>query len=508
MSRGRRYDSDNKKLNLKKVFAVIIALVVIIMFGFIIKELMSPKPASSSVDKVAATYFYPVFTNNKWGVIDGTGKIIIQPTYEEMIVIPDNQKTVFVAMEEVNKQTGEFKTKVLNEKNETIFTEYEKIEPIENFDANQNLWYEKNVLRVSKDGKYGLIDLDGKLILPCEYDNITAMRGITNSLLTTKENQLGLVDNTGSVIIQNAFKEIKPLTSTYENGYIVINNENKYGVIGYNKKQVLENVYEDIKSVYGSNKYVVKQDGKWSLVNEKAEVLLNDGFDDITEINGDNITFVKDNKYGVMSISKEIKIEAKYETLSYAFGDYYIAKQQDKYGIVSASNEEKIPFEYQELSYRKETDLLEGSKDGIETDLIDRQLQVKLTGIISEINTEKGYIKIRVGEEYKYYNFKLEEKKNTEILTSNTLFLSKQDGKYGFVNKEGVVVVNYIYDDATEVNKFGFAAVKKDGVWGCIDQKGNIIVDTKYNLDYNLKIDFIGTYHLGEDLNVNYYTDK
>lgn len=123
MSRGRRYDSDNKKLNLKKVFAVIIALVVIIMFGFIIKELMSPKPVSSSVDKVAATYFYPVFTNNKWGVIDGTGKIIIQPTYEEMIVIPDNQKTVFVAMEEVNKQTGEFKTKVLNEKNETIFTE-------------------------------------------------------------------------------------------------------------------------------------------------------------------------------------------------------------------------------------------------------------------------------------------------------------------------------------------------------------------------------------------------
>ena len=33
------------------------------------------------------------------------------------------------------------------------------------------------------------------------------------------------------------------------------------------------------------------------------------------------------------------------------------------------------------------------------------------------------------------------------------------------VDAEGNVVVDYIYDDATEQNKFGYCAVKKDGVW-------------------------------------------
>jgi hypothetical protein len=115
---------------------------------------------------------------------------------------------------------------------------------------------------------------------------------------------------------------------------------------------------------------------------------------------------------------------------------------------------------------------------------------------------------MRVGNEYKYYNLKGEEKTNTEILKDNTLFLSKKDNKYGFVDKKGNVVVDYIYDDATEQNEYGYSAVKKNGLWGSIDKNGNVIIETKYNLENNLEIDFIGKWHLGEDLNMNYYCEK
>ena len=69
-------------------------------------------------------------------------------------------------------------------------------------------------------------------------------------------------------------------------------------------------------------------------------------------------------------------------------------------------------------------------------------------------------------------------------------------------------MVNYIYDDATEQNEYGFSAVKKNGVWGVIDQKGNVIVEPKYNLDNNAIVNFIGKWHISEDLNANYYTDS
>ena len=117
-------------------------------------------------------------------------------------------------------------------------------------------------------------------------------------------------------------------------------------------------------------------------------------------------------------------------------------------------------------------------------------------------------MKIKLEDEYKYYNFNFEEKQAKDILTSNTLYVSKKDEKYGFINEKGEVVVDYIYDDATEQNSYGYAAIKKDGLWGAIDSKGNIVIEPKYNLDNNLVIDFIGKWHLGEDLNMKYYCEK
>ena len=94
------------------------------------------------------------------------------------------------------------------------------------------------------------------------------------------------------------------------------------------------------------------------------------------------------------------------------------------------------------------------------------------------------------------------------LLNSNKLFVSKNNGKYGFVDKDGNVVVDYIYDDATEQNTAGYAGIKKDGLWGAIDLNGNVSVEPKYNLDDNETIDFIGKWHICEDTNANNYLDE
>ena len=106
---------------------------------------------------------------------------------------------------------------------------------------------------------------------------------------------------------------------------------------------------------------------------------------------------------------------------------------------------------------------------------------------------------------HKYYNFKFEEQNAENIFTSNTLFASKKDGKYGFVDKNGKTVVDYIYDDVTSQNSYGYAGIKKDGKWGAIDKDGKVVKEPTYNLDDYLKIDFIGGWYLGKDINMNYY---
>ena len=165
MSRGRRYDAE-PKLNKKKVFAVIIAFIVIIMFIFVIKGIFSKEDKKT---KISSKSYFAAYQDNKWGVINSSGDIVIDPSYQEMLVIPNEKTDVFLCTYGVNYETGEYKTKALNSKNEEIFTEYDQVEAIANQDEANNLWYEENVLRVKKGEKYGMISLDGKQILPNEY---------------------------------------------------------------------------------------------------------------------------------------------------------------------------------------------------------------------------------------------------------------------------------------------------------------------------------------------------
>ena len=244
MSRGKRYETEGK-LNYQKVFAVIIAIVVIIMFVLIIKDVLAQR------SKLNREYnYFAVFSADKWGVINQDGETVISPSYQEMIVIPDNTKDVFICTYDIDDSTGTYKTKALNKDNEEIFTQYEQILPIENFDENENLWYEQNVLKVMQNGKYGLINLNGKQVLPCDYDNISVIEGIENSLIIEKDGQKGLANNSGSILIEPQYTEIKNLGETYKEGYITVNSEGKYGIISATKQQILENKFDEIKQIY------------------------------------------------------------------------------------------------------------------------------------------------------------------------------------------------------------------------------------------------------------------
>lgn len=502
MARGKRYQTDGK-LNYQKVFAVIIAIAVIIMFVFIIKNVLKER------EEITKDYeYFALYSQNKWGIINQEGEVVIQPSYEEMIVIPDKTKDVFICIYNVNEETGTYQTKAINSKDETILTGYEQIEALDNIDKNSNVWYEENVLRIKKNGKYGLIDLNGKELLPAEYDEITVLEGIENSLIIKKDGKVGLVNDTGSVIIDANYKEIKGLGDTYKDGYITIDEQGKYGLISATKKQILENKYDEILQVPLKEYYAIKENGKQKLINSNGEVLIDSGFDEIKSTTTNGIIFVKDNLYGEMNTSGEVTIKADYQELKEVKEQIYIAKQNNKYGIIDGLGNGLTAFEYDGMTYNEKADLFFADDSEYKTSIIDNKYDVKTTGILSEVNTDEEYIRMRISDEYKYYNLKGEEISNIQALKNNTIFLDKKDGKYGYVDKKGNAITEYIYDDATEQNKYGFVAVKENGLWGALDKEGKEVIEPKYNLDNNLKIDFIGKWYLGEDLNMNYYCEK
>ena len=507
MSSGRRYDYDNQKLNMKKVFATILVFLVIIMVIVSISKAIK-KDSTGKVDSKKVTNSYlTVYTNEKWGVINSKGEYVIDPTYENMIIIPNSTSAVFLIQSDVDLENGSYKSYAVDADGNKLYSSYEQVEAMQNIDKYNQIIYDNNVLKVSKDGKFGLINYNGKELLSCIYDNIYPLEYVKNSFVTIMDGKKGLVDNGGDVIIDNRYQDIQSLTDNYENGYVVKNENELSGLIDYKKKQLLECKYSKIEPVFGSGLYAVEENGNKEIVDSEGNIKLSNKFDECINISNNRLLIKKDNKYGIIDVDGNEIIPIEYQDMKYAFEDNYIAEKEDKYGIINISKETKLPFEYKNIIYMKDESFIEADLENGQTNLITTNFETKTTGIVSEINSTLGYIKVRVNDDYKYYNFRLEEQSIKDIYPANTLYKSKENGKYGYVDKNGVVVVNYIYDDATEQNEYGYSAIKKDGKWGAIDSTGKVIVEPSLELKNNLVINFISKWHLATDWNANYYTD-
>uniref|UniRef100_UPI0039B9648C WG repeat-containing protein n=1 Tax=Candidatus Ruminimicrobium bovinum TaxID=3242779 RepID=UPI0039B9648C len=347
MSKGRRYDGE-PKLNMKKVFAVFATILIIILFIIGI-NLILKADKNKVVSKNIELNYYTIFSNGNWGVINSNGDVVIEPMYPEMIIIPNKSKAVFVCNYEVDYNEGNYKTKVVNEKNEEIFTGYEKKSVILNYDENNNIWYDGNAIIAEKQGKFGLLNLDGKEILPCEYESITPLKGIKNSMLVKNNGKFGIVNSDGTIIVPVEYVSVSALTTEYKNGFLVKNAENRFGIIRSDGQVALECKYDEIKNIEDNTNYIVKENGKWKVTTTDGTIFLEGKVDNAVAMNYGNVIIKENGKYGIIDLTENIAVPTVYENLTYMFEDKYVAKKDGKFGIINSKNETIVEFKYTDI---------------------------------------------------------------------------------------------------------------------------------------------------------------
>lgn len=96
------------------------------------------------------------------------------------------------------------------------------------------------------------------------------------------------------------------------------------------------------------------------------------------------------------------------------------------------------------------------------------------------------------------------------MFKSNTLIANKKDNKWGFIDRDGNIVVEHKYDKVTEFNEYGYAGIKLNDKWGVIDSKGNIVKEPSYeDIETNSAPEFLGEfYKVYYGYGEFYYTDK
>jgi hypothetical protein len=128
----------------------------------------------------------------------------------------------------------------------------------------------------------GIVRLGGKYILPPVYDKIELVRG---AFTAKSGNVFFLFDTLGKKISETPFTQIVTVTFKdsllAKNLYVVKDTSGKYGIINYNRKEIVNNEYDLIDPVnYGL--FIVTKDGNKGLLDQDGNVVVECIYNDIT----------------------------------------------------------------------------------------------------------------------------------------------------------------------------------------------------------------------------------
>ena len=80
---------------------------------------------------------------------------------------------------------------------------------------------------------------------------------------------------------------------------------------------------------------------------------------------------------------------------------------------------------------------------------------------------------------FEIFNINLVREESSHLF-KHGLVQVKADGKYGYADKSGRIVIPFAFDDAYSFEQ-GLAAAETDGNWGYIDKNGRTVIEPQFD---------------------------
>ncbi len=557
----------NENGNIKILFCVFLVLLIIVVIAVLIVCFKKDKTINTITEPVYE-YFVLYSSNEKVGVIDKTGKELINSEYTD-IYIPNPSKDVFFCYKD-----NEYS--ILNSKGKEIFSDFSSVSPI--IISEVPLEIEKEVLVYEENGKYGLVDFSEKKLTGAVYDEITSLKNKPGCIKVRQGDFYGILDSKGNTIIDIKYNSINgdeycsEVDGYLKTGYIVSEKNDSgiiYGYIDYkgrkliepkyelitraleydnediylivmqngkkgvikNKKIIIKPKYQSINYYNVSKIFIVNKNGKYGFFDGNGSEILNTEYENYSvagnyisvtkndsmflyDLHGNLVNtntyksiletgnssyFIAQDESGYFSIiSKDVQIDNKYKNVSYAFDNFFIfTNEEGLSGLLNVYTGVEIEPIYDYIILLEGAKALEARK-GQTVDIYSKNLEKVLSvedGVVENVTDD--YIAIYSNTELYYIDKTGKVVDNTEVYKNLKLYSYKsEDGKWGFKDSSGKVIVDCKYDMVTELNEYGFAGIYQEGKWGVIDSSGKVIVVPTYEIQtYYLPI-FIGKYKL------------
>ncbi|QJD84256.1 WG repeat-containing protein [Cohnella herbarum] len=412
-----------------------------------------------------------VQSGEQWGVIDKSGSFVMQPRYN----LIEDFKNGYALV-------GQLDSKGYNQIGLIDKTGKETIEPI---------YYpldllEGGIVRLSRNGKYGLREASGKQIIPLKYDLIGDFReGL--ALVANRVNnkpKYGYIDRSGKLVIPIQYEDVRE----FKFGYAAVCKNGKWGIINKRGKVIIPLKYNNIGS-YDESLFTFAQTS-----SKVSSRVINDPFKtQVVDANGKYHNV----EWGAADIrTGKVKIAAQYDYFWEFTNGYAWVVKNNRKGIIDRSGRISVPIQYhgiEDLSRPNNGDPVfvlydAGGKLGLfNTENPKAKIIMhNYSNLASSRDYPGGEGAVRVVDKNKKIGVigltgrEVAPPKYDELRDFRDGFaVMKRDKKYGMIDLTGKEVIAPQYSSLGYFNE-GLASFTKNGKSGYVDIKGNEVIPAQF----------------------------
>lgn len=411
--------------------------------------------------------------NGKHGSMSAQGELII-PCQYDLIDNSDPEKTKAFLVSMIDK-----KGNVLANPNfKVAFT---------NIETNP-----ESSLSVVQDNQsllYGFINQNWELLVPCEFD--LAENLADGRALVYKNAFYGYLNSKADQSIEFQYEN----ASNFVNGLAVVTDSNqKQGIINRRNEKILPLEYDELLLDKESDwiRTFISEQG-YGMINSRTMKFIPEKYEYLEIFKDGLALFIQSEKYGFIDENQQIIIEAKFDYAS-SFQDGFsvfaksvatipdsATENETKWGVMNSKGKTIVPAIYDGIFYvgyghfaatnTTTQNMCLLNNKGVA--ILENQASISLLG---------NQLLTLLDLDYQTQFFNLKTKKMLDLKNiyedgevAGMIKIRNAENKCGFMNLQGKIVIDCIYDDAKEFSE-GLVAVCLNEKWGFIDQKGKKVI--------------------------------
>ena len=270
------------------------------------------------------------------------------------------------------------------------------------------------MIRVCENGLYGFYDTSGHKVIDFHYRTTSGFNeGLAAVIIDfdSLTSAYGYINKKDSLVIPATFE----YAMTFEEGYAVVKQYDRYGMIDRKGDIVFPTKYIELSSMHNGRFFAVD-----ALSGEVA--MFDNRFRQLTPFKYEKLVAYSEGLYIVERNGQQTFLDLKgkerfgwYDNVGGFYDGFSMVSRGGKYGIINSKGKTILPIEYDNSGYRE-----------------------------------------------------------MEYIFSEGLAMIEKDGKYGFINKRGDIAIPLVYNSAFHCTE-GLIPVEKGTKWGYIDREGNVV---------------------------------